>query len=129
MPQDLNNQLSRRERQIMDILFEKSEATAQEVRHAIPNPPSYSTIRALLARLKEKGVIDHKQDGARYVYFTKIGQAAASTSALKRLVRVFFKGSVSQAAASLLDIHANDISEEELDQLARLIEKRKKEMK
>src|SRR5438445_9079288 len=95
--------LSRRERQIMDILYAGRQATAAEVLAALPDPPSYSSVRALLRILEEKGHVRHVRDGMRYVYAPRVSRQAASRSALKRVVATFFQGSVAQAMAALLE--------------------------
>ena len=121
------HQLSRRERQIMDVLHEKETATAAEIRAALPDPPSYSSVRALLRILEDKGHIKHRQDGARYVYLPCVSRETASKSALKRLVATFFQGSATQAMAALLEAHDTQLSEAELNQLQQLIKQAKKE--
>src|SRR3989442_15471789 len=93
-------QLSRRERQIMDVLHAHRRASAAEVLAALPDPPSYSAVRALLRILEEKGHVKHRRDGARYVYVPCASRAAASRSALQRVVATFFQGSVAQAMAA-----------------------------
>src|SRR6188508_2978512 len=97
----LEQHLSRRERQIMDVLHTRSRATAGEVLTALPAPPSYSAVRALLRILEEKGHVRHRREGARYVYFPRKSAATARRSALKRVVSTFFQGSVTQAMAAL----------------------------
>lgn len=120
--------LTRREREIMDALWELGdEASAEEIRERLPNPPGYSAVRALLARLEAKGVIRHKEKGLRYVYSPTTGRAAARRSALDRLVRVFFGGNAGEAVTAFLD--AEDWSAAELDQIAQRIERMKKEQK
>lgn len=120
--------LTRREREIMDALWELGdEASAEEIRERLPNPPGYSAIRALLARLEAKGAIRHKEKGLRYVYSPTTGRAAARRSALDRLVRVFFGGNAGEAVTAFLD--AEDWSAAELDQIAQRIERMKKEQK
>ena len=120
--------LTRREREIMDALWELGdEASAEEIRERLPDPPGYSAIRALLARLEAKGVIRHKEKGLRYVYAPTTGRAAARRSALDRLVRVFFGGKPGEAVTAFLD--AEDWSAAELDQIAQRIERMKKEQK
>src|SRR5689334_8627146 len=101
MSQELH--LSRRERQIMDVLHAKGAAAAAEVRSALPDPPSYSAVRALLRILEEKGFIRHREEGGRYVYLPRASKQAASRSALKRVVSTFFQGSATQAMAALLE--------------------------
>ena len=122
-----DHNLSRRERQIMDILHSRSRATAAEVLAALPEPPSYSAVRALLRILEEKGHIKHEVQGARYVYLPRASREAASRSALKRVVSTFFKGSVSQAVAALLETRDAELSPQELQKLEQLIKQAKKE--
>ena len=121
------HQLSRRERQIMDVLHEKEAAAAVEIRAALPDPPSYSSVRALLRILEDKGHIKHRQDGARYVYLPCVSRETASKSALKRLVATFFQGSATHAMAALLEAHDTKLSDTELNQLQQLIKQAKKE--
>lgn len=115
------SQLSRRERQIMEILFELGEATAEEVRSRLPNPPSYSAARALLARLEDKGAVKHTERQLRYVYRPVISRSQARKSAVSRLVDVFFEGSVARAVTGMVDLGEDDLSDEELEALARRI--------
>ena len=118
--------LTRRERQIMDALRELGdEASAEEIRGKLPDPPSYSTVRALLAKLEAKGVIRHKEKGLRYVYLPTTPRSAARRSALEGLVRVFFGGSAGEAVGALLE--AEDWKDDELDELSRRIRKMRKE--
>jgi BlaI family transcriptional regulator, penicillinase repressor len=117
--------LSRRERQIMDVIYARGQATAAEVIEALPDPPSYSAIRALLRILEEKGHLRHLQDGPRYVFVPVVPRDRARRSALKNLVRTFFDGSAAQAAAALID--QSRLSPEEFDRLRDLIEKARKE--
>ncbi len=119
--------LTRRERQIMDVIYSRGRATAQDVREGMPDAPSYSAVRALLRLLEDKGHVRHVQDGPRYVYVPKTPRAAAARSALRRVVSTFFEGSVEQTVATLLDEPSRDISDEELDRLARLIDEARKE--
>ena len=116
----LDHQLSRRERQIMDVLFQHGEITAAEVLERLADPPSYSSVRALLRVLEEKGFVSHAQDGPRYVYRPKIGKERARRSALRRLRDTFFNGSSEQVMAALLDDAGS--SPAELDRLAELID-------
>lgn len=116
------NQLSRRERQIMDILFELGEAPAEDVRSRLPDPPSYSAARAMLRKLEEKGMVRHRAEDLRYVYSPTISREEARESAVSRLVRVFYDGSVAQAVNALVDRSASDLSDEELDRLAARID-------
>src|SRR5207253_2851751 len=95
--------LSRRERQLMDIIYARGEATAAEVVDALPDPPSYSAVRALLRILEDKGHLRHRSDGPRYVFAPTQPRASASRSALKRVLHTFFEGSLSSAVAALVD--------------------------
>ena len=113
--------LSRRERQIMDVLFERREATAAEIREAIAEPPSYSAVRALLRTLEEKGHVGHVQDGPRYVYRPLLERDAARAGAVERLLRTFFDGSVTAAVAGLIDRRDARLSDAELDELEALV--------
>lgn len=119
--------LSRRERQIMDILHARREAAAAEVLTALPDPPSYSAVRALLRILEEKGHVKHRRDGARYVYFPRISRQTASRSALERVVSTFFHGSVTQTVAALLENADTELSDDDLNKLQRMIKEAKKE--
>lgn len=125
-PRSQLHQLSRRERQIMDILLELGEAPAEEVRTRLPDPPSYSAARAMLRKLEEKGMVRHREQDLRYVYAPAISREEARESAVSRLVRVFFDGSAARAVNALVDRSASELSDEELDDLARAIEDARK---
>ena len=127
MPENVT--LSRRERQIMDILYRLGSGTAAEVQQHLPEAPSYSAVRALLRILEDKGHLKHAYDGPRYVYAPVVSRPVAQKSALKQMLRTFFDGSTSQAVAALLDMSAKDLSEAELDRLAKLVEQAKSEGK
>jgi predicted transcriptional regulator len=114
--------LSRRERQILDILYQHGRATAAEVQAALPEPPSYSAVRALLRILEEKKHVRHEQDGPRYVYLPTVGRDNAKRSALRHILQTFFDGSAEQAISALLDESSSKLSPAELDRLARLID-------
>jgi len=116
------NELTRRERQIMDVLLERGEASAEEVRAGLPDAPSNSAVRTLLGKLEEKGHIRHEEKGLRYVYSPAISRTAARESAVSRLVRVFFGGSAAQAVSGLLDHSAETLDDAELDRLAAAID-------
>jgi predicted transcriptional regulator len=120
-----NDPLSRRERQILDILYAKASATAAEVRDAMTDPPSYSAVRALLRILEEKGHARHETQGTRYVYLPSVPRESARNSALTRIVQTFFDGSAAQAAAALVD--SGTLSNDDLARLSALIERAKKE--
>ena len=117
--------LSRRERQIMDVIYARGQATAADVAAALPDPPSNSAIRALLRILEEKGHLRHQQDGPRYVFLPIVPRERARKSALKNLVRTFFDGSAAQAAAALID--QSKLTDEEFERLSALIEHARKE--
>lgn len=121
--------LSRRERQIMDVLYRLGSATAAEVQDNIPEAPSYSAVRALLRILVDKGHIRHSYDGPRYVYAPIVSRPVAQKSALRQLVKTFFDGSASNAVAALLDMSGKDLSDAELDRLAKIVEQAKQEEK
>ena len=113
--------LSRRERQIMDIIYRRGQATAVEIRAEMADAPSYSTVRTLLRVLKDKGHVQQKSDGPRYVYSPTVSPRKAKRWALERLVSTFFSGSAEQAMATLLDMHSARLSRAELDRLQALI--------
>ncbi|HUP47270.1 MAG TPA: BlaI/MecI/CopY family transcriptional regulator [Thermoanaerobaculia bacterium] len=118
--------LSRREREIMEILFALGEeASAEAIRERLSDPPSYSAVRAMLAKLEAKGAIRHREKGLRYVYLPTTPRSSARRSALRKLVDVFFDGSAGQAATALLKDEG--WSDDELEQLARQIDRVRKE--
>ena len=119
--------LSRRERQIMDVIYRLSRATAAEVLDNLAGPPSYSAVRALLRTLEDKGFAVHEEDGRAYVYRPTVPRDQARTSALKHLVTTFFNGSTEQAVAALLDIDGPRLSDDALDRMARLVDEAKRE--
>jgi predicted transcriptional regulator len=118
--------LSRRERQIMDVLYRNGSATAAEVLERMPNPPSYSAVRALLRILEEKGHIRHEESDGKYVFMPTVTRNKATRSAIRHLVETFFDGSPERAVAALLDTKSSKISDRELDRLQQLIEKARK---
>ncbi|MFN7139344.1 MAG: BlaI/MecI/CopY family transcriptional regulator [Limisphaerales bacterium] len=120
-------ELSRRERQIMDVIYHKGRATAMEVVEALPDPPSYSAVRALLAVLERKGHLSHIKEGAKYLYLPTEPRERAAESALKRILRTFFDNSAEKVVAALLDNSEKKISDEELQRLQTLIDKTRKE--
>jgi len=114
--------LSRRERQIMDVLYQQGRATAADIQAAMPDPPGYSAVRAMLRVLEDKGAVRHEQDGPRYVYRPTIARDAARRSAMHHLLHTFFDDSAGEAVAALLDESATTMSDAELARLARLID-------
>ena len=114
--------LSRRERQIMDLIYERGQATAGDIQLAMADAPSYSTVRTLLRVLKEKGHVQQRVDGPRYVYSPTVSPSRAKRSALQRIVSTFFAGSAEAAMVTLFDMHSARLSPEELDRLESLIQ-------
>lgn len=127
MPPDTHAKLSRRERQMMDVLYRQKSATAAEVRTGMTDPPSYSAVRATLRILEDKGAVRHEDRGGTYVYMPTVPRDRARRSALKSLVETFFDGSAANAAAALLGNARAQFSAEELERLSDLIEDAKKE--
>ncbi len=112
--------LGKRERQIMEIVYRRGRASASEVLADLPDPPTYSTVRAMLRYLEDKGHLRHEQDGPRYVYLPTAPAGEVRSSALSHVVRTFFDGSVSSAVATLLE--SKPLSREEYDRLSRLLD-------
>ena len=121
--QDSHRNLSRRERQIMDLLFQRGSATAGEIHAAIPDPPSYSAVRAALSVLERKGHIRHEIDRLRYVWTPGVGRDRARRNELRRVVRTFFEGSIEQAVAALLDDADLKLDDQGKARIRALIEK------
>lgn len=121
--------LSRRERQIMDVIYARGEASALEVLADLPNPPSKTAVRTLMRILEAKGHLEHRQDGQTYIYRARRAREHAGRSALQRVLDVFFGGSLEQAVASHLGESAEHLSDEELKQLVQRIQKARKSKK
>lgn len=121
------DQLSRREREMMDILFERGAATAAEVREAMEEPPGYSAVRATLRILEEKGVVTHRRDGRRYVFLPTASRKRVRKRVLGKIVKTFFDGSPEEVVAALLDLSRKDLDREDLDRIARLVDEAKRE--
>jgi len=119
--------LSRRERQIMDALYRRGRATAAEVMEDLPGEPSYSTVRAQLRVLEDKGHVTHEEQGPRYVYAPAVPRLAARKSALRHLVQTFFDGSAENLVAAILGNEASKLSDEQLDRIAGLVDDARKE--
>jgi predicted transcriptional regulator len=119
--------LSRRERQIMEILYQNGKASASEVRELMENPPSYSAVRAMLRVLEEKGHVRHQEEGLKYVYTPTVAREKAKKSAVKHVLDTFFGGSPEQIVAALLDVSATRLTREELDRMSAMIERAKSE--
>jgi predicted transcriptional regulator len=122
-----HHDLSRRERQIVDALYKLGRASAAEVRAELPDPPSYSAVRALLRILEDKGHVRHEQDGPRYVYVPTVTRDSAKRSAMRHMLQTFFDGSASQAMSALLDVSSSRLSESELDRLEQLIDQARRQ--
>jgi predicted transcriptional regulator len=129
MPDRNARHLSRRERQIMDIIYARGEAAAADVHDALPDAPSYSAVRTLLRILEEKGHLKHREDGPRYVFMPTEPRTKASRSALKRVVQTFFDGSLSSAVAALVDAEGGKLSAEELQRIEAIIKAAKAKSK
>ncbi len=117
--------LGRRERQIMEAVYTCGQASVTDVLEAIPDPPSYSTVRAILNSLEEKGHLQRKKLGKKFLYVPTVSTEKARRSVLKRMVSTFFNGSAAQAAASLIEMDVNKLSSDDLDRLSALIEEAK----
>ena len=117
LPKDTPTALSRRERQVMDILYRHGEATVAEVMADLPDPPTYSAVRSVLRILMEKKMITHREDGPRYVYLPAVNTDRARDDALKHVIRTFFDGSAEQAVAAVLRMSDAKLSEKEIDEL------------
>ncbi len=121
--------LSRRERQILEILYQRGKGSASEVREAMKDAPSYSGVRAMLRVLEEKGHVKHENEGLRYVYAPVVNHDKAKRWAVRQLVDTFFHDAPEQVVAALLDVSSKRLTREELDRMAGMIEKAKKEGK
>lgn len=119
--------LSRRERQIMDLLYQRGRASAAEVQGGIPDPPSYSAVRAMLRTLEEKGHVTHVEDGRAYIYSPTVNRDQARQSALRHMLSTFFAGSTEQAVAALLDLSGPKLSDSELERVARMVDDARRE--
>lgn len=127
MSKHIHQHLSRRERQIVDILYAQRSATVAEVRAALPDPPGYSAVRALLAILEEKGLVSHTQVGKAYRYSPTVSRAKARQSALNHVVRTFFDGSVAGVVTALVDLSDRSLSDEEIDRLEQLVRRKRRQ--
>ena len=117
-----DGQISRRERQVMDILFRLGKATAQEVMAELPDPPSYSAVRALLVILEDKGLVKHEKESRRYVYKPTVTEKRAKRNALKQLLATFFEGRPEKLVASLLDPEDQKLSADEISRIRKLLD-------
>lgn len=121
------NQLSRRERQIMEVIYSHGRATAAEVRENLPDPPSYSAVRAMLRILEDKGHLVHENDGPRYVFLPTTPREEARETALRGVIQTFFGGSPENAVTALLDLGDDDLDSEALERIAERIEQARRE--
>lgn len=117
-----NGQLSRRERQIMDIVYRLGQASAKEVQENLPDPPSYSAVRALLATLENKGMLNHAKESRSYIYKPVITEQKARSSALKNLLSTFFEGKPKNLVATLLEDEDQQLSKEEIDAIRKMVD-------
>jgi BlaI family transcriptional regulator, penicillinase repressor len=129
MRKDGHRNLSRRERQIMDILYQRGRATASEILEAMADPPTYSAVRAKLRVLEDKGHVRHEEEALRYVYLPTVARDSARRSAMRHLLSTFFDDSVEQAVAALLDVSSANLAPADLDRISRLIEEARQESK
>ena len=119
--------LGRRERQIMEIVYQRGQATVAQVLEAIPDPPSYSSVRTMLRLLEDKGYLRHTEEGRKFVYLPVVAPQKARRSALRNILTTFFDGSVAKAVASLIESERGRLSVEDLDRLADLIDQARTE--
>ena len=127
MSKKLQHGLSKRERQIMEVVYRKKIATAQEVLDEIPDPPGYSTVRSFLTILEKKGFLKHERRDRRYVYSPVIPHTSAVRSTLQNVLKTYFNNSVEDAVSALMELHGKHLNDEDYDRLIARIEKAKKE--
>ncbi len=126
MPKPIHTHLSRRESQIMDVIYQLGEATVGEVVKRLPDPPGYNSVRVTLGILEEKGYLTHRREAQRYVYLPTIPRERARRSAVEHLVETFFEGSTPKTVATLLDVSASRLGEAELEELSQMIREARK---
>jgi predicted transcriptional regulator len=122
-----SSQLGRREREILDIVFRLGDASVNDVMAQMAEPPAYDSVRTMLRLLERKGFVKHRQDGTKYVYRATQSRTSASKSALSHLMATFFENSIADTMAAALDLQSDDLKDEELQKLQRLIDKARKE--
>ena len=127
MAQPIHNGLGRRERQIMDVIYRLGRASVTEVRENLPDPPTYSAVRAMLGFLEDKGFLRHERDGMKYIYLPTVDAKQARRSALQHMVKTFFNGSAALAAAALIEMNDTQLSADEIKRLSELIKKARHE--
>ena len=123
----LQNALSRRERQIMDVVYRSKSVSVQEVLDELPDPPSYSSVRALLGILEHKGFLKHRKNGRKYIYTPAISRKRAIQTSIRHLLHMYFNNSVEEAVGALIELNHRKLTDEELDRLLRIIEQVRKE--
>ena len=123
----LQNDLSKRERQVMAIIYRRNNASVNDVLEAIPNPPSYSAVRSVVNILEDKGFIKHKKQGKKFVYSPTISRKKATSSAVKQLLTTYFDNSLEKAVTTMLEMHNDDLTDEDFQRLSRIIERVQKE--
>ncbi|MDP6555687.1 MAG: BlaI/MecI/CopY family transcriptional regulator [Pirellulaceae bacterium] len=119
--------LGRRERQIMDVIYQLEEASVNDVLERLPDPPSYSSVRTMIRLLESKGYLKHRSEGTKYVYRSTQSRQTASRSAIRHVMKTFFSGSATDAVAAILDNASEKLTDEDLHRLERLIDKARKE--
>jgi predicted transcriptional regulator len=126
MPQRLQNDLSKRERQVMEIIYNRKEASAKEILENLPNPPSYSAVRSILYILRNKGLLDCRKEGKKNIYYPTISPKKAMRTALRSLLKTHFDNSIEKAVTAILEAEDRNMSNEELERLSELIEAAKR---
>ena len=127
MANSFDHQLSRRERQIMNVIYQRGKASVTEVLEGMADPSSYSAIRTIMNLMVDKGFLKYKSKGKKYIYYPAVARDKASRFALNSVLKTFFSGSVAQAVVSLINLHKDNLTAEDLDHLAKLIEEAKTE--
>ena len=123
----VSQNLSRRERQIMEVIYELGEASAKDVQARLPDAPGYSAIRATMNKLEDKAFLSHREQDLKYIYFPTIEHDQARSTALQRLLKTFFSGSAKQAMSTLLDLSLDEVSDKELQEMQAMINKARKQ--
>jgi len=123
----MQNDLSKRERQVMDVVYRRKSASGQEIMNDIPNPPTYSAVRSTLNILEKKGLLKHRKNGKKFIYSPTISPSKATNSAVKQLMTTYFNNSVENAVSTILKIHKGDLSEKDFQILNNIIENARKE--
>ena len=127
MSHKLQTDLSKRERQIMEVIYRKKNASVKEVLDEIPNPPTYSAVRSILNILEEKRFLKHSKQGKKYVYSPTISPRKATKSAIKQLLATYFDNSLEKAVITMLEMHNDDLTDADFKRLSRIIERARKE--